>query len=94
MLELPPLLHDSCFAIIIFHVFAIQWELVTVGSLKLVLVMVLNRADFMKEIDESVTQLGIVMSFAGPSIIVLSFASMYLCFMHLYACLRWHLMLR
>lgn len=43
-------------------------------NLELVLVMTLNRADFMQEIDNSYKQLGIVMAFAGPVIIILSFA--------------------
>jgi hypothetical protein len=54
----------------------LQWDIIEIEGLRLVLVMTLARADFMEEIDSSYKQLGIVMSFAGPIIIVLTFASM------------------
>ena len=53
----------------------VQWDQIESGNLKLTLVMTLNRADFMSEIDNSYKQLGIVIAFAGPIIIVLTFAS-------------------
>jgi hypothetical protein len=51
-----------------------QWDIIEIEGLRLVLVMTLARDDFMAEIDSSYKQLGIVMSFAGPIIIVLTFA--------------------
>lgn len=45
------------------------------NGLELVLVLTLNQQDFLEEIDSTYKELGIVMSFSGPVIVILTFAS-------------------
>ncbi len=62
-----------------------QWEnLSSLGDgLGLILVMILARDDFRKEIDESYRYVGIVLAFAAPIAIVITILSAFPC------CLRW-----